>query len=88
MANPIDDLLTLDARLGPRCADAVHGEVERRLMALNEALRAAHDTAVRRSDLMERIDALNTMRQLDRVAKHLEEAARSVGLACEARLFP
>ena len=83
--NALDVLRAHRPRLVAAGADEVHGDVDRQLLAVVDALLEAHDVTVRRADIMERIDALNTMRTLERVAEGLARAAEDVADACRAR---
>lgn len=84
-SDPIERLVALRPKLEALAADAQHGAVDRELMGLVDQLHSTWLAATRRADVMERIDALNTMRQELALASGAAEAARSLLPAVEAR---
>ncbi len=86
MSSPhLDHLQTLRPKLEVLAADRRHGALDRQLLELLDALAATRRAALERSDTMERIDALNTMRQDLAVAQAAEDAAAALRDCLDAR---
>ncbi len=78
----IDQLEAVRPWLGAHAAEPPWGEMSEKMLALVDALCAAHLSAKQWEDFNEAIDAPQTMHVYVKVQKHLASAVDSVAAAC------